>query len=173
MTFRRLLGPLLASCLICSGALAQSGNGLDNPDWKEIATPPAPAFSKDRAVPLDMPKHVTLTVGIDPDTVLVGEDGVVRYVVIMVNATGSVNAVYEGIRCASGEVKTYARAASSGNWSPVVDPQWKGLNDNLPSKHAFAFARLAACDSLIANTKAEVLQRLKTGTKPNARKTPS
>jgi hypothetical protein len=165
MNFKQLARPCLAACLACSAALAQSGNGLDNLEWKELPTPPAPSFSIDRMVLLEMPPHVTLKVGIDPDTVLAGEDGVVRYAVVMVNATGSMNALYEGIRCASREVKTYARAGSSGNWNLVVEPQWKGLNDNMPSKHAMAFARQAACDAQIANSRAEILQRLKSGAK--------
>jgi hypothetical protein len=129
-------------------------------EWVEEKTPPIPTFSKSGLIPIDMPSHVSLKVGIDPATISVGTDGVVRYVMVMSNATGSVNAVFEGIRCTTDEVKTYARFNSSGNWSEVSDTQWKGINDNMPSKHAFAFARQGGCQLRLAPTKAEILQAI-------------
>jgi hypothetical protein len=73
--------------------------------------------------------------------------------------------VYEGIRCASDEVKTYARWTSSGTWSPTYNPQWKAVNDNMPSRHAQAFARQGGCQNRLAPSKAEILRALKTGNK--------
>lgn len=159
-----LTGLLLATSLPMGWA--QSGNGLDNLDWVEDKEPPPPAFSKDRALPLDMPNFVSVRVAIDPATVQVGNDGVVRYVVVMSNASGTVNAVYEGIRCASDQVKTYARAGSSGTWSLVSNPAWRDLNDNQPSRHAFVFARQAACEVRVANSQDVILKALKTQQKP-------
>jgi hypothetical protein len=162
----KLQASLLAGlCLVCAGAWAQvpvnTGNGLDNPDWKEEQVPPPPAFSKERVVAIDMPRHVTLRIGVDPDTIVVGADGVVRYVIVMVNSTGSVNAVYEGIRCASDEFKTYARWSASGTWSSTANPEWRAVNDNMPSRHTLAFARQGGCINRLAPTKAEILQTLK------------
>ena len=151
-------------------AWGQAGNGLDNPDWTEEKKPPPPAFSKERALPLDMPKFVSVRVGIDPATVSVGKDGVVRYVAVMSNASGNVNAVYEGIRCASDQVKTYARSGTSGQWSLVTEPLWQEVNGNQPSKHAFVFARLAACDTRVANRLDDVIKALQTQQKPRSAK---
>ena len=136
---------------------------LDNPDWKESSTPTAPAFSADKVLPLNMPIYVTLKVGIDPNTLTITPDGIVRYVVVTRNASGSVNALYEGIRCATGEVKTYARANGSGVWSMVAEPTWRHFTDNLPSKHAWVFARQAACDgrSTTASSITDIIKALK------------
>lgn len=155
---------LAAGLLTCAHLLAwgQAGNGLDNPDWVEDKDPSPPAFSHTRALPLPMPSYVTVSVGIDPSTVTVGQDGVVRYVAVMRNATGTVHAAYEGIRCANDQVKTYARAGSSGTWTIVQEPQWRDVNGNQPSRHAFAFARLAACDVRIANRQADIIKALQT-----------
>ena len=57
-----LTGLLLAASLLA--AWAQNGNGLDNLDWVEDKEPPPPAFSKDRALPLEMPNFVTVRVAI-------------------------------------------------------------------------------------------------------------
>lgn len=123
--------------------------------------PAPPDFSKDRVIAIDMPRHVTLKVGVDPDTIVVGADGVVRYVIVMVNSTGSVNAMYEGIRCASDEFKTYARWSSSGTWSLVANPDWREVNGNMPSRHTLAFARQGGCINRLAPSKSEIVQTLK------------
>jgi len=146
-------------------AQAGQGNGIDNPDWAEEAAPPPPEFSKDRAIALDMPSYVSVKVGIDPQTIVVGTDGVVRYVAVMTNASGTMNASFEGIRCASGQFKTYARYSASGTWSTVTDPQWRDISDNLPSKHTQIFARQAACDIQASNRRDVIVKALQ-GIKP-------
>lgn len=141
MKFNKLIW--LALTLVTLGAWAQE----DKPDWTESVAPSAPTFNKDRLLPIDMPRYVTLQFGVDPATLVITPDGIVRYVVVASNASGSISAMYEGIRCATGEVKTYARFSSSGKWLPVQDPQWRGLNDNLPSRHALALANQGICES--------------------------
>lgn len=158
------LSAALALAAPCS--MAQSGNGLDNPDWTEEQVTAPPAFSKDRLIPLDMAPHVSVAVGVDPQTIVVGGDGVVRYVIVMTNATGSTNAVYEGIRCITDEVKTYARLSASGQWSLLANPAWKALTESMPSQHAKAFARQGGCQSRSATSQQEIVSALKAGRKP-------
>jgi hypothetical protein len=153
---RCFLGAL--AVLLSSATLAQ--NTLDNVDWVEEVTPPPPAYSKDNLILIDMPVYVSLKVGVDPATVSVGADGIVRYVVLMINATGSVNAAFEGIRCFSDEVKTYARTSASGEWRVLPDPQWKAVNDNMPSRHAQAIARQGACVNRLTTTVPDTLKAL-------------
>ena len=135
----------------------------DDPDWKESEAPPAPTFSTDKLLPLAMPPYVSVKFGIDPATLAISPDGIVRYVVVTQNGSGTVNAMYEGIRCATGEVKTYARANDARTWSTVTEPTWRGLTDNLPSKHAWVFAHQAACDgrATTANSTAAIIKALK------------
>ncbi|MDD4944117.1 MAG: CNP1-like family protein, partial [Rhodoferax sp.] len=80
-----------------------------DPDWQESEAAAPPAFSAAHLVAIDMPHYVSLKFGVDPATLSITPDGIVRYVMVAQNATGSVNAMYEGIRCATGQVKTYAR----------------------------------------------------------------
>jgi hypothetical protein len=166
MTSKRLFKWLMWGLLACSSTWAQNtirtaATVPDAAEWVEAAVPPAPTFSKDGLLLIDMPPHVSLKVGIAPNTIAVGMDGVVRYVVVMTNASGSVNAAYEGIHCITDEVKTYARWSSSGTWSPVSDPQWKAVSDNMPSKHAHAFARQGGCINRLATSQAEIIAALK------------
>jgi hypothetical protein len=150
----------LGLTLLAFGAAAQV---VADPDWKETETPPPPAFNKDKLIAIEMPNYVTLRLGVDPATLSIDPDGVVRYVVVASNATGSISAMYEGIRCASGEVKTYARYAPGGPWTSVQNPQWQGLNDNLPSKHAKALAKQGICDgrTIAGSSVAAIVDALK------------
>lgn len=152
--------------LAATACWAQQRRVPEPVEWVEESAPAAPAFSKEQLIPIDMPHHVSVKVGIDPNTLVVGADGVVRYVVVMTNATGSMNAIYEGIRCTTDEVKTYARFSASGEWRPVAEPKWQGINENMPSKHAFAIARQGACEARLSTSKAEVLRALQQKTKP-------
>jgi hypothetical protein len=153
----------IALCLIGASALAWGQTPAEPAEWVEAAVPPPPAFSTDTLLPIEMPPYVTLKIGIDPQTVALGSDGVVRYVVVMRNASGSTQAVYEGILCSIGAVKTYARAGTGGTWTLVQEPQWRDLTDNLPSRHAFALARQGVCDGSMPYQPATILRRLKQG----------
>ena len=104
----------LGCLLLGSSASAQLFS--TDPLWSESEVPAPPAFNKDGLIPINMPSHVSVRLGVDPGTLAMTPDGVVRYVVVAVNESGSMSAMYEGIRCASAEVKTYARFSANGPW---------------------------------------------------------
>jgi hypothetical protein len=158
LTLQRVSLALLLGLTVHS---AQAQANLDLLDWTEEEAPPPPAFSWDGSVELQMPPYVTVQVAIDPRTIRIGKDSVVRYVAIMRNRSGTVNASYEGLRCATDEVKTYARAGSSGTWSVVSKPAWQDVNGSQPSKHAFVFARQAACDVRVSRRLEDIVKQLK------------
>jgi hypothetical protein len=154
---------LFTGCVLVCSAAAQAAMPELDPDWKEVEAPVPPAFSTTQLLPIEMPSYVSLKFGVDPTSLAITPDGIVRYVMVAVNASGSVNAMFEGIRCATGEVKTYARSNAGGIWSNVKEPQWRNLTDNLPSKHALALARQGACDgrSTAAGSPADIIRALK------------
>lgn len=150
--------------LLCLGlatlALGVSSNVIgqvvvEDPDWKEVDVPTPPSFNRDKLIPVTMPPYVTLRFGVDPATLTITDDGVIRYVMVAqsLGGSGTFSAMYEGIRCAAGEFKTYARFNASGQWAPVSNPQWRPLNDNNTSKHALALARQGACDGRSARAR--------------------
>ncbi|KQX30373.1 hypothetical protein ASD05_08905 [Variovorax sp. Root434] len=113
-------------------------------EWEETATPPPPAFSESRLLPIEMPPYMSLKFGIDPNTIAITGDGIVRYVVVAHNRNGgAVNAFYEGVRCSTAEMKSYARY-NNGAWQDVAKPEWKRLND-LNSSYTRALSRQALC----------------------------
>ena len=144
----------LGLILVAIGASAQR---VTDPDREEAQAPPPPSFNKDQLIPIEMPKYVSLRFGIDPATLAVTPDGIVRYVVVASNPAGSISAMYEGIRCRTWEVKTYARYPSNGPWSAIKGPQWHGLDDNLPSRHAMALAKQGVCEGRSAASSAAAI----------------
>ena len=152
----------LLLCLLTAGSCWSQMADLD-PDWKELEVPPPAKFSIERMVPIDMPRYVSVKVGVDPDSLSIGADGIVRYVMIALSSGGNVNAMYEGIWCLKGEVKTYARLGRDGKWDPVNDAQWSPLNGNQRSMHALAFARQGACDgrATAARSPQDILRMLR------------
>lgn len=133
---------LLALLAIASFAHAQLAPV--NPDWREVEAPPAPAFRVDGLIPLETPRS-TLRFGVDPDSVSLGPDGIVRYVVVATAPSGTVNALYEGIRCNTGEYKVYARHNPGSGWVVASDPKWQPLQDAPMPRHALTIARTGAC----------------------------
>ena len=143
----------------------------DEPDWKESAIPPPPAFDASKLVGLEVSPNSLLAYGVDPASISITQsDGVVRYVMVATSASGARNVMYEGIRCSTGEFKTYARYSADGKWSMVSDPQWRSMFGNMPSKHPLRLAKAGACDNAApASSVKEIVSRLKN---PNYRVTP-
>ncbi|MBC7436378.1 MAG: CNP1-like family protein [Bdellovibrionales bacterium] len=141
MRLRRILAVLLmaSACPV----IAQTPR--DDPDYKESDAPAAPAFEASRVIPFDVSAASALRFGVDPQTMSISKDGIVRYVVVARSSSGTINAMFEGIRCSSGEFKTYARYNPGSGWNQVADPQWVAMISNRNSSHAYQLSRQGAC----------------------------
>lgn len=154
-----LLALLLALTFVAGPAQAA------DEDWEEAEAPPPPAWHKEGLVTIDMAIRTGLTFGVDPTTLTIGPDWVVRYVMVAYNPNGSTNAIYEGLRCDTGQVKTYARATEPGQWHVVANPVWRDLDiTQAATRHSLALARQGACDgrTVGALKPEELIRRLKT-----------
>ncbi|QGW85105.1 hypothetical protein GOQ09_21470 [Variovorax paradoxus] len=149
-------------CVAVLAGCASGKHDTDNPDWAqsgmppppkrtesdtewaETTAPPPPAFSESRLLPIEMPPYMTLKFGVDPNTIAITPDGIVRYVVVAQNRNGGgANAFYEGVRCSTGEMKSYARY-NNGTWQETKTPEWKRIDD-LNSRYAKALSVQALC----------------------------
>ncbi len=145
MPLSDLFRAVLAGVCIAATFCAQAQFSDLDPDWKENQVPTPPAFSADRLIDIDVAKFSNLRFGIDPNTISLTPDGVVRYVVVANSSTGARNALYEGIRCVTGEVKVYARHTGQ-DWNLTTDPTWRALQDpGQPSRHSLSLARNGLC----------------------------
>ena len=175
MKFRQL--PFSAArALACIGllfglgisALAQTTQ--DDPDWKESEAPAPPSFDVGKLIGFEVSPNSLLVYGVDPASIRLSKsDGIVRYVMVATSASGAKNVMYEGLRCSTGEFKTYARYSQDSGWSAVSNPAWRSMFGNMPSRHALRFAKAGACDGAAPAPSVSVLvTRLKN---PNFRAT--
>lgn len=135
--------------LLFSGASASHAQlASTDPDWKEADAPPAPLFEAatlKRLVPFEVTIDSDLRWGIDPTSIQISNDGLVRYVVVARSQSGVINAFYETINCNKAEFKIHARHSGTGGWSLVERPEWRSMYDKAPSKHALMLAKQGAC----------------------------
>jgi hypothetical protein len=115
-----------------------------DPDWKEVEAPPAPPLRTTGLVAIEVP-GTSLHFGVDPDSITLDRDGVVRYVMVATSDSGALNANYEGIRCATGEFRVYARHGSGDGWTIVKDTQWRALSQQPGARHTMEIARTGVC----------------------------
>lgn len=153
-----------ACALLCATSLpAAAGLFSDaDPNWKEgeVALPAAPRDDTLRSffVSSTSPNKFLL----DESSLAVGEDGVVRYVLVVQAAGGARNVTYEGIRCESASWKHYASGRPGGEWSVSRDPQWQPITNSTYNRVRAALATEYICDGATApRDRAEVLRRLR------------
>lgn len=164
----------LAGLLLASGAQAQVLTVEQ--DWQEGEVPAPPAFVLAHLVPFDVSVHSDMRFGIEPTSVTVGADGVIRYVTVARSPSGALNVAYEGLRCRSAEFKTYARwspsddavpqqikDSSGGAWRTMPRPEWRPLS-GAAARPAIALARQGFCDGPTPNgTPAQMLRAVRSG----------
>ena len=132
-------------------------------DWKETEITSFPDFDLDRAINIEAMPGSRMNWFIDPKTITIDKDSVVRYVVIATSNTGAQNAMYEGILCAQNTYKIYARAVGDGGWRAVVNAEWKNLRDAPALSHERMIAQIYMCENASRPRSVEsVIRRLRT-----------
>ena len=129
-----------------------------DPDWRESAAPPPPALKLDGLIAIELPGS-SLRFGVDPASITLGSDGVVRYVVVARSTSGAVNGLYEGLKCSTGEVKVYGRHIPDSGWRATNDAPWRPLHEQASSRHSLAIARSGACIGHAPNGSPEQIVR--------------
>ena len=66
---------------------------------------------------------------VDPESVSVGTEGVVRYTVVARARGGASNIAYEGLRCKERERRIYAIGRPDRTWSMARNPKWVPVSD--------------------------------------------
>jgi hypothetical protein len=129
-------------------------------DWKEIEAPPPPELRTRGLIPVEV-VGTGLKFGVDPASITVGSDGVVRYVVVATSNTGAVNGIYEGLKCNTGEAKVYARHNPDTGWVPAKG-EWRNVYRTPNSRYSLAIAKSGACKEHAPNgTPAQIAQDLR------------
>jgi len=115
--------------------------------WRELNTnvPDYPASDNLIPVDLDVPGS-TLQAYLDETALSVGNDGVVRYTLVLTSASGAENVLYEGIRCEHREYRTYAIGSQDKRMVPAETSSWRPLGKLGPDRYRDQLYRNYFCD---------------------------
>jgi hypothetical protein len=147
---------LLVAVVFCTVTLAGVPAEDDRPPefelvpseaWRELNAdvPAYPASGDLIPVDLDVPGS-SLRAYLDETALSVGDDGVVRYVLVLKSGTGAENVLYEGIRCAHREYRTYAIGSHDKRMVPAEASAWKPLGKLGPDRYRDQLFRNYFCD---------------------------
>jgi len=103
--------------------------------WKEMQAQIPPYPKTQTLIPFEGGAASPHRYFIDASSISVGEDGVVRYTVVIRTAGGATNVSFEGMRCDQREQKTYALGRADGTWVRARDPQWRKISNQEFNRH--------------------------------------
>lgn len=126
-------------------AMAASDEGAGPGKWEELEAQ-LPAFPKDGNLQSFYVSAATDNrFYIDPLSISVGDDGVVRYTLAVISSAGVKNISFEGMRCETGERRLYAFGRSDGNWSKSRSTQWVRVVEATANRHHSALFQEYFC----------------------------
>lgn len=124
--------------------------------WKEIQAQ-MPAYPKGENLLLVEAGSATAhKFYVDPASVSVGTDGVVRYTTVIKASGGAINVAFEGMRCETREGKLYAVGRSDGTWVRARNPKWDRILLRDLKPHHWVLYREYFCPSHTRPTPAKV-----------------
>lgn len=121
--FRAVLGLTLTACFTLH-AHAQFRLIESDEPWKETSAINPPPLSSKTLIPLESPPGSELRFGIDPDSISIADEQVVRYTIVM-QGPAARSVVYEGLRCSTGEKRVYARQNGSDSEWLMSEETWQ------------------------------------------------
>lgn len=181
---RSLAGTAARACLLTIFAVTftatltvQAQSTLPVPDsgeneWKELGVSP-PAFPKAETLIRFPTSWTTSEVYVDGATLAVGDDKVVRFVLVIKASGGAENISFEGMRCESGQRRVYAFGRRDGTWSPARVSEWRAVEDARINRHHFEFWRDVFCENKATETRAGILRNLQRGGRERQQSIPS
>lgn len=138
--------------LALGASLAQTTSGwLEENRFEESEVRLPERFNTDRLIEFTVSSGSELRFGVDPQTVTVGDDRVVRYVLVARSPSGVINVLYQGLRCDNGEFRTYALWQSSEGWRPQKS-DWIDASRTAAGRPAARLAREGLCFGRLPNT---------------------
>jgi hypothetical protein len=107
---------------------------------------------------------------VDALSITVGEDGVVRYTLVIKSSQGGMNVSYEGIRCQTAEKRTYAYGRNDHTWTRAGRSKWadlETLNQNYAQRALYRYFFCPLGFDMVRDAD-EAIRALKAGIHPRA-----
>ena len=143
---------------------------LKDRDWRENAVS-LPEFPQaDRLVEFYVSAATSFRFFIDAKTLSIGDDGVIRYVLVARSPSGAQNVWFEGIRCKTGEYRQYANGRNDSSWAERRGADWVEIKIGAVNRQHQALRREYFCpQGQPIRSAAEGIDALRRGGHPNAR----
>jgi CNP1-like family len=180
MTSQALPCIFLAALLgACSSAPANAPPGIDDDGifakrrWNELK-PNLPSYPREQdLLPFEVGGASANRFYIDSASISPGEDGVIRYTLVVKSPQGATNVSFEGMRCTTRELKRYAFGRGDGTWAKSRDEAWRPIvyQDSNPH-HAVLYRDFFCPDLVPVRSQREAVDALKSGGHPRAFKFP-
>jgi hypothetical protein len=120
-------------------------------------------------IEFDPGRPATLRFFVDPASLSVGTDGIVRFTVVVRGDGATSNVSYEAIRCKTRERKVFAYGRADGTWYAARDPRWTKIGGLTSDGHRFVLYEDYFCPSRqIIATAREGVEALRRGGHPRA-----
>jgi len=169
----RMVAYALAWAVVMSSAAfaADFDEAYDVKQWQEMAVLMPAAANKESLIPFYVSAATENQFFIDGATLTVGEDGVVRYVLIVQTAGGARNTSFEGMRCLTRERRIYASGRLDGSWSKSRNNEWVKVRDAAANRqYAALFLEYFCPGGIIVRNAEEARQALLAGSHPDNRR---
>ncbi|MEI7614203.1 MAG: CNP1-like family protein [Betaproteobacteria bacterium] len=132
---------------------------FDEKPWSEVEVQ-LPAFpEKENLIAFKVGAVVESLFFIDGKSIVIGSDGVIRYVLVVVSSQGAQNISYEGMRCDTLERRFYASGRSDKTWSKARNNQWVRIQGTSNNHHVELFNN-NFCPNKIISPSAEEARRV-------------
>lgn len=103
--------------------------------WKELKGKMPGAPDPDKLIPFEVSVANANRFYIDPASVSVGKDNVVRYTVVIESSGGARTVNYEGLRCDTRERRLYAFGQPDGTWIESQGSSWIAVHKQEHKMH--------------------------------------
>ncbi|MBU3578783.1 CNP1-like family protein [Polynucleobacter sp. 73C-SIWE] len=136
-----------ASLMACAADPLQSGLDPFAPmAFKEgTTTMPLNPPNKSTLQPFYTSQTTIFKFAVDTNSILVGKDGVTRYIVVITNPSGGEQVQYEGIRCDTFQWRLYG-TFDNNKWNENPLGSWAAIKSNIPNRYQAALAQGAFCN---------------------------
>lgn len=160
----------LATILLAGSAMAQSPSFLGEEEigkvkqWEEVALQLPAAPETDALLPFVITPKTSQSFFIDPKSLTLGTDGVIRYTLVAQSRAGASSISYEGIRCTTFEKKLYAFGRADGSWSRAKQDEWQPIFKNGANRQHVTLVQDYFCsDGHVAGDAARIIDRMRNG----------
>ncbi len=132
--------------------------------WKEIEAQLPPYPKPGNLIPFEAGTATSHRFSVDAPSISIGEDGVVRYTLVVKTGGGALNVSFEGIRCETREQKYYAIGQANGTWSRARNPQWRRIEyKEINRHHGVLYADFFCAGKIPVRSAQEAINELKAG----------